>query len=128
MIERDYIMRLFYQFFEELALLLNKKKKEEKISIIQKMFDTYFKDPNFYIQNDPVDILRSFDEMATTEKLCRIEMLAELLHQEALLKEGEEKYSLLDKSLKLYGYVNDNSTTFSFDRLRRMKEINDEIK
>jgi hypothetical protein len=126
MLERDYIMRLFLQFFEELALSLSKKNKEEKETVIQNMFDAYFKRYDFYIENDPTDILESFNEMATTEKLCRIEMLAELLHQEALLKEGDERRNLLDKSLKLYNYINERSTTFSLDRLRRMKEINEE--
>lgn len=119
-------MRLFLQFFEELALSLSKKNKEEKETVIQNMFDAYFKRYDFYIENDPTDILESFNEMATTEKLCRIEMLAELLHQEALLKEGDERRNLLDKSLKLYNYINERSTTFSLDRLRRMKEINEE--
>lgn len=126
MLERDYIMRLFLQFFEELALSLSKKNKEEKETVIQNMFDAYFKRYDFYIEHDPTDILESFNEMATTEKLCRIEMLAELLHQEALLKEGDEKRNMLDKSMKLYNYINERSTTFSLDRLRRMREINEE--
>ena len=57
------------------------------------------------------------------ELLTRIDMLSELLYQDALLKESEEQKYLLRKSLFLLNYLDTHSDTFSFERRGKIGEI-----
>lgn len=57
------------------------------------------------------------------EFLTRIDMLSELLYQDALLKEPDEKKYLLAKALYLKEYLDSHSDTFSFERRNKINEI-----
>ena len=61
------------------------------------------------------------------ELLTRIDMLSELLYQDALLKESEEQKYLLRKSLFLLNYLDTHSDTFSFERRGKIGEIEKKI-
>ena len=54
-------------------------------------------------------------------------MISELIYQDALSKQNDEKRFLLAKSLYLIEYLDKNSDTFSFQRRNRIEEIKREI-
>ena len=56
--------------------------------------------------------------------LGKIQMLSELLYQDGLIKKNlPEKCMLLEKSLYLFEYLDRESHTFSWDRNRKMIDI-----
>ncbi|MDE6180343.1 MAG: hypothetical protein K2G02_04340, partial [Phocaeicola sp.] len=61
------------------------------------------------------------------ELLVRIDMLSELLYQDALLKAPAEQHFLLKKSLFLLKYMDEHSDTFSLERRRKISEIEEKI-
>ena len=128
MLARDYIMRLLNDFNENLELLLSRKKKEDDPELevaLQSLYNTYFNHlPKYYYNEDGENILNDLmNKYEGTEILTRIEMLAELLYQDALCKQSEEQKNLLSKSLYLLEYSDKNSGTFSIQRRDRIDEI-----
>lgn len=130
MFEKDYILRLLQQFFEDLSLFLSKKKKEEEEHEKQEdydwasLYDTYVGDYSFYHTAQWEEILASFSKYSPSERLHRMEMLAELYFREAQLeRDSAVKLSLLERSLLLWEYINKYSDTYSMERVRRMEYI-----
>lgn len=135
MLEKDYILRLLQQFFEDLSLFLSKKKKEDEASEKQEDYDwaslygTYVGDYAFYHTEQSAEILASFSKYSPSERLPRMEMLAELYFREAQFeRENAVKLSLLERSLLLWEYIDKHSDTYSMERVRRMGYIRSAIK
>ena len=134
MIERDFIMRMLQMFFEALAKLIEKKDvpgEEPDPSYIQErlygMYEQFFHTPaiHFYhlSKEDMLDELLS-NNYSERDILARVQMLSELLYQDAMVKNSTlEKYGLLEKSLYLFEYLNHHSNTFSWDRNQRILDI-----
>ena len=58
------------------------------------------------------------------ELLDRVEILAELLYQDALIQSSDdEQKNLLEKSLYLLEYLDQHSDTFSFERKGKIAGI-----
>ena len=72
-------------------------------------------------------MIRMRQNYGDEELLTRIDMLSELLYQDALLKESEEQKYLLRKSLFLLNYLDTHSDTFSFERRGKIGEIEKKI-
>ena len=92
MLQRDYIMRLVRQFIEALEKLVEEKKKEDGPEFqlkIQSIYRAYFNHSHhFYYEQDAEYILTDLSQdYEGQEFLTRIDMLSELLYQDALLKE-----------------------------------------
>jgi hypothetical protein len=123
MLERDYILRLLNKFFENLSLYLDRKRKGEEDQI-ETFYTNYFHPSKFYIDNTKEEVLNSLSEYPKDEEEYRMEMLAELLCQDALeRKEESVKVNLLKKSLFLYERLDTLSSTYSFERKRKIQEI-----
>lgn len=127
MIHKDYLLRILQQFFEEIAKYLrNKKEYEIENPQLQTqltgLYTTFFNQTaDFYISKSADEIITSFDEQ---ERLIKIEMLSELIYQDALLKpQGETRQQLLQKSLDLFEYLNAHSATYSIPREQEMEQI-----
>lgn len=127
MIHKDYLLRILQQFFEEIAKYLrNKKEYEIENPQLQTqltgLYTTFFNQTaDFYISKSADEIIASFDEQ---ERLIKIEMLSELIYQDALLKpQGETRQQLLQKSLDLFEYLNAHSATYSIPREQEMEQI-----
>lgn len=130
MLEQDYILRLLQQFFEDLSLFLSKKKKEEEAPEKQEdydwasLYDSYVGDYAFCHTAPGDEILASFGKYSPSERLPRMEMLAELYFREAQFeRETAVKFSLLEHSLLLWEYINEHSDTYSMERVQRMGYI-----
>ena len=122
MLQRDYIMRLIQLFFEALAKFLrNKEYKAPELlrPELDEIYKTFLKFPRDHFKTMTIEeITNSFDN---EEKLYKVEIIAELFYQDALLEEPDEQ--LLRKSLALFQYVDLNSDMFSIDRQRKVGEI-----
>ena len=132
MLQRDYIMRLLQQFFEALEKLVEERDKKDGPELqlqLQSIYRAYFNHPStFYYDQDAEYILNEMGQnYGGEELLTRIDMLSELLYQDALLKESEEQKYLLRKSLFLLNYLDTHSDTFSFERRGKIGEIKKKI-
>lgn len=125
-------MRLLQQFFETLEKLVEERDKKNGPELqlqLQSIYRAYFNHPpTFYYNQDAEYILNEMGQnYGGEELLTRINMLSELLHQDALLKEPEEQKYLLRKSLFLLKYLDEHSNTFSFERKGKIEEIEKKI-
>lgn len=132
MLQRDYIMRLLQDFVEALEKLVEERGKHDGPELqlqLQSIYRAYFNHPHtFYYNQDAEYILNDLGQnYGDEELLTRIEMLSELLYQDALLKESEEQKYLLRKSLFLLIYLDEHSDTFSFERRGKISEIEKKI-
>jgi len=126
MYERDYIKRLIQQLFDSIRKLLENP-KEDNIEDIQIQYkDLYDKflghNYSFYYNEDIEIIIESFSSQK--DSIGRIEMLAELLYNDASLqKDISIKNNLFTKSLALYKYIDENSDTYSIERVKRIDTL-----
>lgn len=132
MLQRDYIMRLLQDFVEALEKLVEERDKHDGPELqlqLQSIYRAYFNHPHtFYYNQDAEYILNDLGQnYGGEELLTRIEMLSELLYQDALPKEPEEQNYLLRKSLYLLIYLDEHSDTFSFERRGKISEIEKKI-
>lgn len=132
MLQRDYIMRLLQDFVEALEKLVEERGKHDGPELqlqLQSIYRAYFNHPHtFYYNQDAEYILNDLGQnYGGEELLTRIEMLSELLYQDALLKGPEEQNYLLRKSLYLLIYLDEHSDTFSFERRGKISEIEKKI-
>lgn len=132
MLQRDYIMRLLQDFTEALEKLVEERHKKEGPELqlqIQGIYRAYFNHPHtFYYTQDAEYILNDLGQnYGEKELLTRIDMLSELIYQDALLKETEEQRYLLRKSLYLLKYLDKHSDTFSFERRGKISEIEKKV-
>jgi len=126
MYERDYIKRLIQQLFDSIRKLLENP-KEDNIEDIQIQYkDLYDKflghNYSFYYNEDIETIIESFSSQK--DSIGRIEMLAELLYNDASLQNDlSVKNNLFAKSLALYKYIDENSDTYSIERIKRIETL-----
>lgn len=123
MLRRDYIMNLIRLFFEALGKFLrNKEGKDADIlrPELNELYKRFLNEPRDYYYNLSVEEI--IDSFTDEEKLYKLEIVAELFYQDALIGK-EVNQQLLGKSLALFRYIDLNSDTFSFDRQRKVMEI-----
>ena len=125
-------MRLLSDFTEALEKLIKEKKQKDGPEYqlqLQSMYRSYFNHtPEFYYDQDADYILNDLQQQYEGDEfLIRVDMLAELLYQDALTKQSEEQKYLLSKSLHLIEYLDKHSDTFSFERRNKIQEIKRKI-
>ena len=133
MIERDYLMRMMQMLFDAIAKILyrNVPGVEPDITEIQKSFDDLYnkffhQSPEHYYGIGKEELLVELKNEGNSEKemFAKIQMLSELLYQDALIKNNfHERFALLEKSLFLLEYLDRNSRTFAWDRDQKLEEI-----
>ena len=133
MLERDYSMRLIRQFFEALEKLKEEKatKPVETLRIdIHSMYRAYFRQPESFFYEQGAEYILSYLQTEFPEKefLHRIEMLSDLLCYDASIQQSpQERKILYQKALFLMNYLDSHSDTFSFERRRKIAEIEELI-
>ena len=101
------------------------------ITEIQKSFDDLYnkffhQSPEHYYGIGKEELLVELKNEGNSEKemFAKIQMLSELLYQDALIKNNfHERFALLEKSLFLLEYLDRNSRTFAWDRDQKLEEI-----
>ena len=69
------------------------------------------------------DIMRWFEKYNEEERLDRIGMLAELYYAEADTMSEPMRSDVLDKAFLLFDFIDRHSRTYSPERLKKMREI-----
>lgn len=127
MLERDYIMRLIREFMAALARMLEKKEIEGRREALRKLYEQYVGPYDFYHIMPVDDIMQSFTKYPENERLHRMEMLAELYYVEADMLPEPMRGNIISLALSLFGFVDRNSKTFSFDRRKKMDELRGKV-
>lgn len=126
MLKRDYILSLIEQFAKELAVFLSGKSKDNDfVSGFEVFYKRYLhKEASFFYENDLEAIRLFMDEKHGTERLAAMEMLAELLFHDAPMHlEPVTRHDLYMKSLALFEWLDEESKTYSAERLDRIALI-----
>ena len=125
MLQRDYIMRILQQFYDALHKLVNNI-EAEKIEDVQLQFNGMYldylkKDSSFFYENDVNTILQFLGEGKDKDSIAKINMLAELLYNDAMLNQDlDTKPNLLSKTLELLLFIKEKDKTFSSERDSRI--------
>ena len=116
MLQRDYIMRLIREFMAALQLLLEGKDVERRREELKKLYEQYI-GPYVLYHNATIDeamrALASYDE---SQRLERMEMLAELYYAEADTVTGPDRNTLLDKAFCLFDFIEQHGRTYALAR------------
>ena len=124
-------MRMLQDFFSMIAKLLRLKTEEPDMNLLQERFHEvykqFFRKPADYfyaLEKEDIPDELTNDNMGDAEHYAMVQMLAELLYQDGLIKKDiVEKISLLEKSFYLFQYLEKNSKTYSWDREQKMSDI-----
>lgn len=128
MLQRDYIQRLIREFMAALQRLLEKKEVGERQEEVRRLFAQYMGDYAFFHTASLDDIMRWFEKYHEEERLDRIGMLAELYYAEADTMSEPMRSDVLDKAFMLFDFIDRHSRTYSPERLKKMKDINEKVK
>lgn len=123
MLQRDYIQRLIREFMAALQRLLEKKEVGERQEEVRRLFTQYMGDYAFFHTASLDDIMRWFEKYDEEERLDRIGMLAELYYAEADTMSEPIRSDVLDKAFLLFDFIDRHSRTYSPERLKKMREI-----
>ena len=123
MLQRDYIQRLIREFMAALQRLLGKKEVGERQEEVRRLFTQYMGDYAFFHTASLDDIMRWFEKYDEEERLDRIGMLAELYYAEADTMSEPIRSDVLDKAFLLFDFIDRHSRTYSPERLKKMREI-----
>jgi primosomal protein N'' len=131
MLQEDFILRLVREFIEALALFISRMKGKDDLEIhveFDKFYNRFFEQKSDYFKSMSAEemIQDVIDRYPESNRLPRIEMLADLLYSEgSLISKALEsqKKDLWEKSLHLYEYLQDNDLTYSLPRLKKLDEI-----
>ena len=127
MIKQDYMIRLIREFFAALARAVEKPEIEDRAKAIHALYLQYLGDYEFYQNATVEDAIEAISKFPEEQRLYRIEMLAELYYAESSVRATPIGETLLQRALPLFEYVDQHSKLYSFDRQRKMEEINRRI-
>ena len=128
MLQRDYIQRLIREFMAALQRLLEKKEVGERQEEVRRLFTQYMGDYAFFHTASLDDIMLWFEKYNEEERLDRIGMLAELYYAEADTMSEPMRSDVLDKAFLLFDFIDRHSRTYSPERLKKMREINEKVR
>lgn len=123
MLQRDYIMRLLREFFAALARTLEKKEIESRREELRRLYGEYV-GPYALYHNATIDeVMALLGSVEESQRLFKMEMLAELYYAEADTVGQPTRDFLLEKAFRLFSFIERNGSTYSIERQRKMSEI-----
>ncbi|QUB68269.1 hypothetical protein J5A68_00710 [Prevotella melaninogenica] len=129
MLQRDYFIRLIEEFNAAISRFLTKKdddlKRDKDLKDLYRQYVGEYDD----LRNLSVDELLTYakEQWDERERIDKINMVAELLYAEASYKGQPLRQMLMEKSYKLFDYVEANSSTFSIGRRQKMEAMLQEL-
>lgn len=136
MIQRDYILKMLEEFFQAMAKIVRHREAgglggvaslQERFN---RVYEQFFRQPaeHFYALGKE-DILDDIWEAnSEQDAYAKMQMLSELFYQDALIKDDiPERCQLLEKSLYLLRFIQQNSRTYSWEREIKMADIRKRI-
>ena len=129
MLQRDYFIRLIEEFNAAISRFLTKKdddlKRDKDLKDLYRQYVGEYDD----LRNLSVDELLTYakDQWDEEERIDKINMVAELLYAEGSYKGQPLRQMLMEKSYRLFDYVEANGSTFSIDRRQKMEAMRQEL-
>ena len=129
MLQRDYFIRLIEEFNAAISRFLTKKddelKRDKDLKDLYRQYVGEYDD----LRNLSVDELLTYakEQWKEEERIDKINMVAELLYAEGSYKGQPLRQMLMEKSYKLFDYVEANGSTFSIDRRQKMEAMRQEL-
>ena len=129
MLQRDYFIRLIEEFNAAISRFLTKKdddlKRDKDLKDLYRQYVGEYED----LRNLSVDELLTYakEQWDEEERIDKINMVAELLYAEGSYKGQPLRQMLMEKSYRLFDYVEANGSTFSIDRRQKMEAMRQEL-
>ena len=129
MLQRDYFIRLIEEFNAAISRFLTKKddelKRDKDLKDLYRQYVGEYDD----LRNLSVDELLTYakEQWKEEERIDKINMVAELLYAEGSYKGQPLRQMLMEKSYRLFDYVEANGSTFSIDRHQKMEAMRQEL-
>ena len=129
MLQRDYFIRLIEEFNAAISRFLTKKdddlKRDKDLKDLYRQYVGEYDD----LRNLSVDELLTYakEQWKEEERIDKINMVAELLYAEGSYKGQPLRQILMEKSYRLFDYVEANGSTFSIDRRQKMEAMRQEL-
>jgi hypothetical protein len=121
-------MRLIREFMAALQRILEKKEIKSRREKLQELYDKYVGPYSFYYEADIDAVMKAMSEFPESERIYRMEMLAELYYAEADTVGNPDRDFLLNKAYVLYDHIDRFGRTYSFDRKNKMLAIKSILK
>ena len=129
MLQRDYFIRLIEEFNAAISRFLTKKdddlKRDKDLKDLYRQYVGEYDD----LRNLSVDELLTYakEQWEEEERIDKINMVAELLYAEGSYNVQPLRQMLMEKSYRLFDYVEANGSTFSIDRRQKMEAMRQEL-
>lgn len=129
MLQRDYFIRLIEEFNAAISRFLTKKddelKRDKDLKDLYRQYVGEYDD----LRNLSIDELLTYakEQWKEEERIDKINMVAELLYAEGSYKGQPLRQMLMEKSYRLFDYVEANGSTFSIDRRQKMEAMRQEL-
>lgn len=123
MLQRDYIQRLIREFMAALQRFLEKNETGRRQEAMRLMYEKYLGDYAFFHTAALDDIMRWVESYPEEERLDRLNMLAELYNAEADMLSEPMRTAQLDMAYALFDFIDRHGRTYSPERQKKMKEI-----
>ena len=129
MLQRDYFIRLIEEFNAAISRFLTKKdddlKRDKDLKDLYRQYVGEYDD----LRNLSVDELLTYakEQWNEEERIDKINMVAELLYAEGSYKGQPLRQMLMEKSYRLFDYVEANGSTFSISRRQKMEAMRQEL-
>jgi len=127
MFKKDYLLRLIEEAVKLLAKAMNLINESDLENAKKQIAKTYeILKANHEWQKLPItDMIKAMENADFDEH--RMEIMADLLKVESDFKRAEDKFDesheLLIKSLAIYEYLDQTSTTYSFERVAKIDKL-----
>ncbi len=127
MLQRDYIIRLLQEFTAAIARFLEKK-ENNNTDELRDLYRQYVGDYEL-LRNCSVDELLTYaaEQWNDEERIGKIGMVAELLYAEAFTTTSLIRHVLMEKSYRLFDYIEGKDKVFSIERRQKMAAIRSNI-
>lgn len=126
MLQTDYIMRLIHEFFKALDRYLNNDEDRRGDEIVQ-LYNEFLGPADFFRTAPMDDVMDSFRQYPESERLQRMEMLAELYYADADTATGVLGDELMRRSLALFGFIDRHDRTLNFGRKAKMAALSQRL-
>ncbi len=132
MIEQDYILKILQEFFEAIAKVVRRSDGDDEAATAEMqarydaIYEQFFRCPaHHFYEIEKEDLLDDlWAEYSEQKALGKTRMLSELLYRDALIKKDvSQRCDLLEKSLLLLEFLQQNSKTYSWDQENKMAYI-----
>ena len=123
MLQQDYFLRLIREFFAALQKALEKNEIEDRTKAIHELYDQYVGPYDFY-QNATIEqVMTDIERYPESQRIQRLEMLAELYYVEASLRVPPFSEQLYNQAYLLFRFIDTHTNVYSIERREKIEKL-----